>query len=64
MIEKIIRFIRRPPYALRVSPRSKKPEIVRCMYLDTFDPKKHRDDRTDYDPKQVGDLDGDETLRN
>lgn len=62
MLQKIINFVRRPPYTLRVSPHSKKLEIAPCGYLDVFDPKKHRDDSADYDPKQVGDLDGDETL--
>lgn len=62
MIGKIIRFVRRPLYALRVSPHSKKLQIVPVVYIDTFDPNKHRDDSDDYDPKQVGDLDGDPEL--
>jgi hypothetical protein len=61
MINKIIRMLRRPPIAVRVSPHTRKLEFVPVIYLDTYDPSKHRDD-TDYDPKQVGDLDGDPEL--
>lgn len=61
MINKIIGLLRRPPITVRVSPHTQKLEVVRVIYLDTYDPGKHRDD-TDYDPKQVGDLSGDPEL--
>lgn len=51
-IFKAIRSI--PKYTIRISPHTKKPEVVRVMRLDIFDPKKHRDDSDDHDMHQLG----------
>lgn len=64
MIDKLFNFFRRPPYGIRVSPQTKKLEIVPVAYLDIYDPLKHGGDSDNasdyYNLKQFGNREDEE----